>query len=157
MENQNCKHKGWKKILSGRFGYSGFFFIPRNMQYHCLTPMRKNFCTFFTWNQFHEFFPDFTYRAMKNAWRYIYYITVLQYAWHLWQGIFAHFLCETNVSGEQYHCSTPMTKNFCTFFMWNQFHEFFPDFTYRAMKIAWRYVYYITVMQYLFSTTYYIL
>ena len=68
MENQNCKHKGWKKILSGRFGYSGFFFIPfpRDVQYYCLTPMRKHFCTFFTWNQFHEFFPDFTYRAMHE-------------------------------------------------------------------------------------------
>ena len=28
-----------------------------------MTPMTRNFCTFFTWNQFHEFFPDFTYRA----------------------------------------------------------------------------------------------
>ena len=124
--------QGMKKNPEWPLWLLGIFFIPRNMQYHCLTPMRKNFCTFFTWNQFHEFFPDFTYRAMKNAWRYIYYITVLQYAWHLWQGIFAHFLCETNVSGEQYYCSTPMTRNFCTFFTWNQFHKFFPDFTNQA-------------------------
>ena len=29
-------------------------------------------------------------------------------------------------SDMQYYCSTPLTRNFYTFFMWNQFHEFFP-------------------------------
>ena len=75
------------------------------MQYYCLTPMTRNFCTFFMWNQFQ-----------------------VKIDYQKCQAIIFHVPREV-----QYYCSTPMTRNFCTFFTWNQFHEFFPDFTYRAM------------------------
>ena len=59
--------------------------MVQSIWYILLTFPENIFCyyyyilTFFTWNQFHEFFTDFTYQAMKIAWRYIYYITVMQW------------------------------------------------------------------------------
>ena len=70
LENQNCKHKWWNKIPSGRMWNFCIIFtwnqrkcwaiilhVPSDVQYYCSTPLTIKFCTIFTWNQFHDFFP----------------------------------------------------------------------------------------------------
>ena len=123
LENQNCKHKWWKKSQVAE-GHKGFFFITSACNFDfpmcgCQAILLHNW-DIINDKKYSYSFSEVLSNNIAHPLRRNFCIIFTWNQRKCW-AITLHVPRDV-----QYYCSTPVTINFCTIFTWNRFHDFFP-------------------------------